>query len=440
MNIIYKAIYFVILLGILIFVHEFGHFIIAKRAGVGVLKFSLGFGPRIIGKKIGETEYQISAIPLGGYVKIIGENPDEEVSEKDREKSFSQKPIRTRAAIIGFGPMMNVLLAFIFFCLIAIIGFKIPAFMEASPKVGWVEPDSPAKRAGLLEGDLIITINDRAVSNWEEVNFIVATNPKARLRLDIEREGVIVVKELLPEEGKLFGRGYAGLHPEWPPIIQEIIKGDPADLAGLKAGDVVLAIDGEEMKHWIQMAMTIWDSSEKTLTFTIKRGEGILTFPIKPKAKEIDGKTIGLIGISNPREMISKQYGPLGAIVWGGRETLKRTEEIVTSIWKLIVGKISHRAIGGPILIFQATGAAAKLGLTEFMRFMASLSIMLAIVNVLPIPILDGGHLLFLGIEAIRRKPVGARAREFAYRVGLVFIIMLMLFVFYIDIARFFPK
>jgi regulator of sigma E protease len=439
-NIIYKVIYFVILLGILIFVHEFGHFIIAKKSGVGVLKFSLGFGPRIIGKKIGETEYQISAIPLGGYVKIIGENPEEEVSEEDRERSFSRKPIPTRMAIIGFGPLMNVLLSSVLFCLVALIGFKIPAFMEDRPRVGWIEPDSPAQRAGLLQGDLIVSVNDRKVSNWEEVNFVVATNPKARLRLDIEREGVIVVKELVPEEGKLFGRGYVGLQPEWPPIIKEVSEDDPADLAGLKAGDVVLAIDGQEMQHWIQMAMTIWDSPEKTLTFTIKRGEGILTFPIKPRGKEIDGKTIGLIGISNPREMVSKQYGPLGAIVWGGRETLKRTKDIVTSIWKLIVGKISHRAIGGPILIFQATGAAAKLGLTEFMRFMASLSIMLAIVNILPIPILDGGHLLFLGIEAIRRKPIGARAREFAYRVGLVFIIMLMLFVFYNDIARFFPK
>jgi len=138
--------------------------------------------------------------------------------------------------------------------------------------------------------------------------------------------------------------------------------------------------------------------------------------------------------------MISKQYGPLGAIVWGGRETLKRTKDILTSIWKLIVGKISHRAIGGPILIFQATGAAAKLGLTEFMRFMASLSIMLAIVNILPIPILDGGHLLFLGIEAIRRKPIGVKARNLAYRAGLVIIIMLMLIVFYNDITRFFLK
>jgi regulator of sigma E protease len=289
-------------------------------------------------------------------------------------------------------------------------------------------------------GDLIIRINDRTVSNWEEVNFIVDTNPSARLRLDIEREGVIVVKELVPEEGKLFGRGYAGLQPEWPPIIKEIIKGDPADLAGLKKDDLILAIDGEEMRHWLQMAMTIWKNPDRLLTFKVKRGQEILSFSIRPKAVKAQEKTIGLIGISNPGEVILKQYGPLEAIARGGRETWELTKGILTSIWKVIVGKISHRAIGGPILIFQATGWAAKLGITQFMRFMAGLSIMLAIVNTLPIPILDGGHLLFLGIEAIRRKPISARTREFAYRAGLVIIIMLMVFVFYNDISRFFLR
>jgi regulator of sigma E protease len=439
-DIIYKIIYFAIALGILIFVHELGHFIIAKKSGVGVLKFSLGFGPKIVGKKIGETEYQISAIPLGGYVKIIGENPEEEVSDEDRNKSFSRKPIPTRMAIIVFGPLMNLVLAFVLFCLVALIGFKIPAFMESPPRVGWIEPDSPGQRGGIRVGDLIIRINDRTVSNWEEVNFIVDTNPSARLRLDIEREGVIVVKELVPEEGKLFGRGYAGLQPEWPPIIKEIIKGDPADLAGLKKDDLILAIDGEEMRHWLQMAMTIWKNPDRLLTFKVKRGQEILSFSIRPKAVKAQEKTIGLIGISNPGEVILKQYGPLEAIARGGRETWELTKGILTSIWKVIVGKISHRAIGGPILIFQATGWAAKLGITQFMRFMAGLSIMLAIVNTLPIPILDGGHLLFLGIEAIRRKPISARTREFAYRAGLVIIIMLMVFVFYNDISRFFLR
>ena len=299
-----NIIYFVIALGILIFVHEFGHFIIAKKSGVGVLTFSLGFGPKILGKKIGETEYQISAFPLGGYVKIIGENPEEEVSEEDRGRSFSGKPIRTRMAIIVFGPLMNVLLAFIFLCLVALIGFKIPAFIEAPPRVGWVEPDSPGQRGGIHAGDLIIRINDRKVNNWEEVRFIIVSNPKARLRLDVEREGAIVVKELVPEEEELFGVGYAGLQSEWPPIIKEIIKGDPADLGGLKKGDLILAFDGKEMRHWIQMAMTIWKNPDKTITFKVKRGQEILSFPIRPKAVKSKEKAIGLIGISNPGDII----------------------------------------------------------------------------------------------------------------------------------------
>jgi regulator of sigma E protease len=436
-----SAISFIIVLGILIFVHEFGHFIIAKRSGVGVLRFSLGFGPKILGKKIGETEYQISAFPLGGYVKIIGENPEEEVSEEDRERSFSGKPIRTRMAIIVFGPLMNVLLAFIFLCLVALIGVKIPAFLEAPPRVGWVEPDSSGRRSGIRAGDLIIRINDRKVSNWEEVKLVVATNPNQRLRVDIEREGSIVTKELIPEEEEFFGIGYTGLQPGWPPIIEKITKGDPADLGGLKKGDLILAIDGEEMGHWVQMAMTIWKNPDKTITFKVKRGQEILSFPIRPKAVETKEKTIGLIGISpQPRDRIFKQYGPLRAIVWGGRETLKKTKMTLTILWRLLLRKISHKALGGPISIFVFAGATAKAGITAFMDFMAGLSIMLAIVNTFPIPLLDGGHLLFLGIEAIRRKPIGAKTRELAYRAGLVFIILLMLLVFYNDITRFFLR
>ncbi len=439
-NIIWSVISFGIVLGILIFVHELGHFIIAKRSGVGVLRFSLGFGPKILGKKIGETEYQISAIPLGGYLKIIGENPEEEVSEEDRERSFSGKSIPTRMAIIGFGPLMNLLLAFIFLCLVALIGFKIPAFMEAQPRVGWVEPDSPGQRGGIRAGDLIIGINDRKVNNWEEARFILVSNPNARLRLDVEREGVIVVKELVPEEKGLFGAGYTGLQPEWPPIIREIIKGDPADLGGLKKDDLILAIDGEEMRHWIQMAITIWKNPDKMLTFKVKRGQEILSFPIRPKAVKAEEKTIGLIGISNPREVIFKKYGPFRAIVWGGSETLELTKRTITVLWRLVVRKISHRMLGGPILIAQMAGQVAKSGITDFMLFIASLSVTLAIINTLPIPLLDGGHLLFLGIEAIRRKPIGVKVKNLAYRAGLVIIIMLMLIVFYNDITRFFLK
>ncbi len=431
---------FIIALGILIFVHEFGHFIIAKRSGVGVLRFSLGFGPKILGKKIGETEYQISAFPLGGYVKIIGENPEEEVSEEDRERSFSGKSIPTRMAIVGFGPLMNVILSFIFLSLVALIGFKIPAFMEDPPRVGWVEPDSPGQRGRIRAGDLIIRINDREVSNWEETKFILASNPNARLRLDIERDGAIVVTELVPEERGLFGAGYTGLQPEWPPVIKEIRKGEPADLGGLKKGDVILAIDGKETRHWIQMAMTIWENPDKILTFTVKRGQEILSFSIRPRADASTGKTIGLIGISNPGDIIFKQYGPLRAIVWGGRETLQLIQRTITVLWRLLARKISHRMVGGPILIAKMAGQVARSGITDFMLFIAGLSVTLAVINTIPIPLLDGGHLLFLGIEAIRRKPIGAKVRNLAYRAGLVIIIMLMLIVFYNDITRFFLK
>ncbi len=431
-------IYFLIVLGVLIFVHEFGHFIIAKKSGVGVLKFSLGFGPKILGKKIGETEYQVSAIPLGGYIKIVGENPEEELSEEDRAKSFSEKSIPTRAAIVGCGPLMNFFLSFVLFWVVALIGFKVPAFIEAPPKLGWIDQDSPAEKAGLREGDLIIKVNDREVSNWEELKFAVASNPNAKLRVDIKRGGTIVTRELVPEERGLFGIGYAGLQPELPPLIREIKEGYPAQLGGLEEGDVILAIDGVEIRHWIQMAMIIWDNPGNTLSFKVKRDHEIRFFPIAPKAVKRGEKTIGLIGIGNPGDTILKRYGPIRAIVRGGLETIQVTRRTIIVLWRLVVRKISFRAVGGPISIFKMTGAVAKTGIRELMVFIASLSITLAIINVLPIPVLDGGHLLFLGIEGIRRKPLGLRIREFAYRVGLVIIIALMFFVIYGDIVKWF--
>jgi regulator of sigma E protease len=245
---------------------------------------------------------------------------------------------------------------------------------------------------------------------------------------------------LVPEERGLFGIGYAGLQPELPPLIREIKEGYPAQLGGLKEADVILAIDGEEIRHWIQMAMIIWDNPGKTLTFKVKRGHEIRFFPITPKAVKTGEKTIGLIGISNPGDTILKRYGPIGAIVRGGLETIQVTRRTITVLWKLVVRKISFRAVGGPISIFKMTGAVAKTGIRELMVFIASLSITLAIINVLPIPVLDGGHLLFLGIEGIRRKPLGLRTREFAYRVGLVIIITLMFLVIYGDIVKWFLK
>ncbi len=438
--IVMETIYFLIVLGVLIFVHEFGHFIIAKKSGVGVLKFSLGFGPKIIGMRIGETEYQISAIPLGGYVKIVGENPEEEVSEEDKRKSFSAKPLRTRVAIISFGPLMNFFLAFVLFCLVAFIGFKIPAFMEAPPRVGWIDPDSPAQKAGLRAGDLIVRVNDQEITNWEDLTFIVASSPNARLRLEVEREGRTATRALVTEEKGLWGTGYAGLQPELPPLIKEIKEGYPAELGGLKNGDEILAIDGQEIRHWIQMAAIIWENPGKDLTFKVKRGHDILFLTITPKSVEAGEKTIGLIGISNPGDIIHKQYGPLKAIVRGTLETLQVTKKTVTVFWRLVLQRISFKTVGGPISIFKMTGAVAKTGISDVMVFMASLSITFAIINLLPIPVLDGGHLLFLGIEGIRRKPIGVRTRELAYRAGLVVIIMLMVLAFYNDITKWILK
>jgi regulator of sigma E protease len=344
----------IIVLGILVFVHELGHFLLAKRLGVGVLTFSLGFGPKLIGKKIGETQYQISAVPLGGYVKLIGENPEEEIKEEDLSHSFSNQPIWKRACIVSAGPFFNFFLAVVLF----------------------------------------FTIN-------------------------------------------LFGI------PTFPAKIGEVSPGLSAEKAGLKKGDVILSIDGENVSKWEDLSKIIRGSKGKELSFKVKRGDEILEMKISPKAstvKDLFGEEVHvfMIGIKPSEEIVTQKIGPLVALGKGFSQTWQGIQLTVVSIVKLIQGVIPAKTIGGPILITQLAGEQAKRGLLSLVLFMAILSINLGVINLFPIPILDGGHFLFLGLEAILRRPISIKKMEVAQQIGLIFIILLMLFAFYNDLIRIF--
>jgi regulator of sigma E protease len=343
-----------IVLGILVFVHELGHFILAKRLGVTVLKFSLGFGPKLIGKKIGETEYQIAVFPLGGFVKPLGEDPSEQVKEEDRHRSLWAQPIWKRALIIGAGPFFNFFLA-----------------------------------AALFSG----------------VN--------------------------------LFGIPY------YPSKIGEVSPGLPAEQAGLKKGDLVLSIDGEQVTKWDDLSQIIRSSKGKGLLLKVKRDGEIHEIKVTPKPstqKNLFGEEVPVfvIGITPFDELLVEKVGPFGALWKGLSQTWFGIKLTVVSIIKLIERVIPAKTIGGPILIAQLAGEQARRGLLSFVLFMAILSINLGVINLFPIPILDGGHFLFLGLEAILRRPVSLKKMEIAQQIGLIFIILLMLFAFYNDIVRIF--
>lgn len=342
----------IVLLGVLIFAHELGHFLMAKRAGVGVLKFSLGFGPRLFGRKIGETEYLLSLIPLGGYVKLLGESDGEELSEEDARRSFLKQSVWKRISIVAAGPVFNLLLALAIFTAINMVGLPV-----LTPDIGSVQPDSAAMAAGLKAGDRIVAMEGQAVTKWDEISKIVTAG-----------------------------------------------KGKPV---GLKVRR---------------------DAAEMEITVT----------PRAMKTKNLFGEEIESfkIGIGPSDRTIIERRNPVAALGEGLRQTWMISKLTVVSIYKMFQGVISPKTLGGPILIAQIAGTQAKEGVVSFLLFMALLSINLAILNLLPIPVLDGGHLLFYLIEALTGREINVRWREMAQQVGFVLLILLMIFVFMMDIER----
>jgi regulator of sigma E protease len=354
-NLIYSVGAAVIGLGLLIVFHEFGHFLLAKLSGVGVLTFSVGFGPKIWVIKRGETEYAISAFPLGGYVKMVGEDPDEQVSPQDVAKSFAHKSLIKRVAIVAAGPVFNLLLA-VFLLMVVFTFYGVPVM---STQVSGVE------------------------------------------------------------------------------------KGSPAEIAGIQKGDRIVEIDGVPIKEWEELSNTIKGSGGKALNLQVRRGDETLKVTVKPTQKE--GQTIfgerkddWIIGIGSQVTMEKGKPGLAGVRAF--YQTYEYCKITLLAFYKMILGDVSPRNIGGPILIAQMAGQQAQEGLGSFLAFLAVLSVNLGVLNLLPVPVLDGGHLLFFFVEAVIRKPVAIKYREMAQQVGICLLALLMVYAFYNDIVRFFEK
>lgn len=350
---------FILVLGLLIFVHEFGHFLFAKLFGVRVLKFSLGFGPRVAGKTFGETEYVISAFPLGGFVKMYGENPDEqEEAEREPERSFAHKPVWNRFFIVFAGPLFNLLFAVVlFFGIFLVVGLPTPV---DTTRIGQVRPDSPAAEAGIIAGDTIAVIDDVPVSSWLDVLESVKNSNGKPLSIVVEREGEERLLKVTPN--------------------QQPVKN----------------VFGEVEEHRY------------------------------------------MIGIVKAEELRYQSIGPVEAMKSALQQTWMYISLTVMGFVKIIQQVVPASEIGGPILIAQIAGEQMRAGWLNLLYFMGLLSVNLGILNLLPVPILDGGHLVFLTIEAIRRKPMGERAQIVAQQVGLGLLGSLMIFVFYNDIVRLF--
>jgi regulator of sigma E protease len=427
---------FLVVLGVLIFIHEFGHFIVARLSGVTVLTFSLGFGPKLITRQIGDTEYCISAVPLGGYVRLLGDDPKEEIRPEDRSRSFLTQGTGKKLAIVAAGPLFNILLAFVVFAVFFMIG--VPALTS---EIGEVQENSAAARAGIRPDDRITSIDGGAVQYWDQVEEAVQESGGRTLRVLLERGVTTEVIPMMKEEKDFFGDPHKawdiGIRPKVTSKIGSVQKGSPADLAGLKPGDVILSVGDKKIERWQEIRDAIQTYGGKEITLGILRDGKPTEVRLTPVASDLQESPQGWkIGIFPKPSQVIRRFNPLSATVLGAERTWFFTKLNLIGLKKLIQGKISRDTIGGPILIAQMTGQQAAEGLHSIIQFLALLSINLGIINLFPIPILDGGHLLIFGIEAVIGRPLSVRIREVAQQVGLVIIITLMIYASYNDLRR----
>ncbi len=443
--VIQKLWWFLVVLGVLVTFHEFGHFIVARWAGVRVLKFSLGFGPKVLSRQIGDTEYLLSAIPLGGYVKMFGEDIGETVPPEERQHSFSHKSLWKRTLIVAAGPGFNFFLSYLIFSAWLAVGapLPIPTFAELSPTIDALRPDSPAGRAGLHVGDRITRIDEQEITTKNEIYVTVAESHGRSLAVEVRRDHTlktyVVTPELYDPEDVEHPLYVIGIE-EAAPIVTAVMPDMPAALAGVREGDRILEIQGEAIHTWAQMTRIIKSHPNDPLATQVDREGAVVTMTIIPEPHEVTDNgiqtTIGKIGIMGSGRSVIRASSPLTAVVQGVKATWGWSELTVVGIYKMLTGEISSKNIGGPIMIASASGTAAERGLPDVMFFVAILSINLGILNLLPIPVLDGGHLFFFACEAIMGRPLAERQREFTQQVGLVLLFGIMIFAFFNDIQR----
>lgn len=422
---------FIFVLGVLIFVHELGHFVMARRIGVRVLTFSLGFGPKLLRVRRGDTEYCVSAIPLGGYVKMAGEHAEDNRAGQPDE--FLSKTKWERFQVLIAGPAMNILLAIVVMALVLYQGAEVPAYESQPPVVGTVLAGSPAERAGIQPGDRLVSIAGRGVDTWEQLFLEVMPKANREIEILVERDGAERRLAVVPDAQTKFEMGDIGVLPEMHPQIRVVTPGGAADRAGLLAGDVILAVNGEAMTRDQPLVKTINESAGVPLTLRVRRDAGERDIVVTP-VKQGD---VGLIGVQLSQfEVRIIEPGPLQAI----QMSLQRNLEWSTLIFRTLVGlfttETSPRQLMGPVAIAQLSGGAAQVGWVALFSLMAMISLNLGILNLMPIPVLDGGHIMILALEGVTRRDFSVRLKEKMLFAGFLVLMLLMVTVIYNDLTR----
>ena len=432
----------ILMLGVLVFVHELGHFWIAKLCGVKVLKFSLGFGPKLLSKTWGETEYLICAVPLGGYVQMLGEGSGEkgeeaELSSEEKQRSFSEKPVGQRLLIVSAGPLMNLLFPFLILPFSFMFGVQAPVYYDQPACIGMVVPGTVAAQSGFSAGDCILTVNQKTAATWNETNKAFVAEAGDPLNFVVDRGGKRINLQVAADNNSLEGLQALGLLPFQAARIGDLAPGMPADKAGLQKGDLILQIGGDRIASWYDLKTVIQKVGDHPVSFVVASGGEKLTIEMRPHRQEESGEF--LIGIAPLQETQIKRFGFFAAFREGADRTFELIDLTLTFVQKLFTGSVSAKNIGGPITVVQVAGQAAQTDISAILSVLAFISIQLGILNLLPIPILDGGHILFYLVELILRRPLSVRAREMAQQVGMAMLLMLMVLAFYNDIVRLWP-
>jgi regulator of sigma E protease len=431
---------FAFVLGVLVFVHELGHFLAAKRVGIRVLKFQLGFNPTILSFRRGDTEYSIGALPLGGYVKMAGDTPEEvERDERGnvvrRPDEFLSKSKWERFQVLIMGPVMNLLLAVIVLAFVLHRGADVPAYQDQPPVVGNVMPGSPADQNDIRPGDLIISVAGREVDTWDDLFIAIGTRPNRETSLVLQRDGRELERTITPVVSpgqSRFEIGDIGVMPNVHPRLVSISPGEPGERAGLMAGDVIVAVDGETMTFQTQLREAIRKHAEQPMTLTVRRNAMDQDIVVTP-ARRGDAGWLGVGLVDESRRLMP---GPVEALGLSVRRNVDSAGLIFQTVWGLLTRETSPKQLMGPVAIAQLSGESAQLGWIPLLNLMAAISLNLGLLNLLPIPILDGGHILIMGLEGVARRDFSVRVKEKMLLAGFVVLMMLMVTVIYNDLAR----
>ncbi|XOZ34878.1 RIP metalloprotease RseP [Halomonadaceae bacterium KBTZ08] len=448
MSVIQTVLALVVTLGILVTVHEFGHFWVARRLGIPVLRFSVGFGkPLVMRRDRHGTEFTVAAVPLGGYVRMLDER-EGEVPEDQKHLAFNRQTPPRRIAVAAAGPLANFIFAIIAYWLLAVIGFT-----TVAPVVGDVEPGTPAARMAVESGMEVLSVDGRETPSWRHVGMALLqrAGEQGRIHLTLEQDGRRVERSA-ELKGWLGGArdpnpvrefGIEPWRPDIPAVLGQIRAGSPAERAGLQSGDRILAVDDEPVSDWLELVERIRAAPGESLSLRIERDGSERTITVTPAAEtDSEGERIGRIGagvqsVSWPDDMRRQtQLGPVRAVPEALSQFWNDTRTTVVAVGKMANGLLSVRNISGPITIARVAETTVTTGFESFLRFLAYLSISLGIINLLPIPILDGGHILFYAWEWGRGKPVSEAVQGVWLRLGLFLIVMLTVLALYNDVLR----